>query len=348
MTTKTTIIIVSKSGTLSECQVEAKNETTIEELTVLLSKKCGYRNHDGFSCYHTWRYKNKKKFSFHTNAESESESVSSAVESTPKHIYIDIWGKTDGRSGNENKYEIPPPIDELLFFGNLAFVARIDKEHAVNLTIELWTTIYEKLFGGFEDLAITATEDDNESDELAYIPDSMKTINGYLKDGFVVEDDSEDTPRVKTKSKNKKISGSGNASASGNPSGNPSGKSKKNKSESTESEFITETETETDSVTPSSDSSIHSDADADADVDVDADADTTSDIVPSMSVSKGTKKSVAKRNSASVTNKPKRTIKKQTGGSNSGGGGNASKKTVSEEVAQEQEIESELSEDTYD
>lgn len=342
MTTKTTIIIVSKSGTLSECQVEAKNETTIEELTVLLSKKCGYRNHDGFSCYHTWRYKNKKKFSFHTNAESESESVSSAVESTPKHIYIDIWGKTDGRSGNENKYEIPPPIDELLFFGNLAFVARIDKEHAVNLTIELWTTIYEKLFGGFEDLAITATEDDNESDELAYIPDSMKTINGYLKDGFVVEDDSEDTPRVKTKSKNKKISGSGNASASGNPSG----KSKKNKSESTESEFITETETETDSVTPSSDSSIHSDADADVDVDVDAD--TTSDIVPSMSVSKGTKKSVAKRNSASVTNKPKRTIKKQTGGSNSGGGGNASKKTVSEEVAQEQEIESELSEDTYD
>ena len=340
MTTKTTIIIVSKSGTLSECQVEAKNETTIEELTVLLSKKCGYRNHDGFSCYHTWRYKNKKKFSFHTNAESESESVSSAVESTPKHIYIDIWGKTDGRSGNENKYEIPPPIDELLFFGNLAFVARIDNEHAVNLTIELWTTIYEKLFGGFEDLAITATEDDNESDELAYIPDSMKTINGYLKDGFVVEDDSEDTPRVKTKSKNKKISGSGNASASGNPSG----KSKKNKSESTESEFITETETETDSVTPSSDSSIHSDADADVDVD----ADTTSDIVPSMSVSKGTKKSVAKRNSASVTNKPKRTIKKQTGGSNSGGGGNASKKTVSEEVAQEQEIESELSEDTYD
>ena len=344
MTTKTTIIIVSKSGTLSECQVEAKNETTIEELTVLLSKKCGYRNHDGFSCYHTWRYKNKKKFSFHTNAESESESVSSAVESTPKHIYIDIWGKTDGRSGNENKYEIPPPIDELLFFGNLAFVARIDKEHAVNLTIELWTTIYEKLFGGFEDLAITATEDDNESDELAYIPDSMKTINGYLKDGFVVEDDSEDTPRVKTKSKNKKISGSGNASASGNPSG----KSKKNKSESTESEFITETETETetDSVTPSSDSSIHSDADVDVDADVDAD--TTSDIVPSMSVSKGTKKSVAKRNSASVTNKPKRTIKKQTGGSNSGGGGNASKKTVSEEVAQEQEIESELSEDTYD
>jgi len=61
----TTIVIISKTGTLSEVSVEPpSSETTLEELTVLLSKKCGYRNPDGFSCYHTYKYKNKKKFSF--------------------------------------------------------------------------------------------------------------------------------------------------------------------------------------------------------------------------------------------------------------------------------------------
>jgi hypothetical protein len=323
-TSKTTIVVVSKAGTLSECQVEPNNETTLEELTVLLSKKCGYRNHDGFSCYHTWRYKNKKKFSFQAcgsvgsvgsvGSGSGSDTTSSCV---PKYIYIDIWGKTDGRAGNETKYELPPPIDDLLFFGNLALVARIDKETAVNLTVEIWSCIYEKLFGGFEDLAATALEDENESDELAGIPASMKTHNGYLKDGFIVEDDSEDTPRVKPRRlKSKK--------------GSSTGGGKKNKSESTESEFITETETE--SLTQSSDSPMDSDADADVDADADADADTTNHT--SIAASRGSKKRAVV---TTATNKPKRTIKKQS----------ASKPTP-EEPVQQQEIESELSEESYD
>jgi len=55
----------------------------------------------------------------------------------------------------------------------------------------LWNKIYEKLFGGFEDLAATAAEDDAEEDELANVPKEKKTKQGYLKDGFVV--DSSDT-----------------------------------------------------------------------------------------------------------------------------------------------------------
>ena len=51
--------------------------------------------------------------------------------------------------------------------------------------------MYEKLFGGFEDLAATAKEDEEEEDELDGIPASKKTKHGYLKDGFVV--DSSDT-----------------------------------------------------------------------------------------------------------------------------------------------------------
>jgi hypothetical protein len=59
------------------------------------------------------------------------------------------------------------------------------------MTISEWTVLYEALFGGFEDLSATAVEDANEVDELDGIPEEAKTDNGYLKDGFVVEDDEE-------------------------------------------------------------------------------------------------------------------------------------------------------------
>jgi hypothetical protein len=52
--------------------------------------------------------------------------------------------------------------------------------------------MYEKLFGGFEDLSATAKEDEEEEDELAGIPKEQKTKDGYLKDGFVVSSDSDE------------------------------------------------------------------------------------------------------------------------------------------------------------
>ena len=256
--TKTSIVIISKSGSLSECVVETKTETTIGELTILLAKKCGFRNPDGFSCYHTWRYRNKS---------------SSSSSSSSKYIYIDVWAKTDGRAGQENKYELPPPIDELLIFGNMALVARIDKENAMNLTVELWNKIYEALFGGFEDLATTAHDDENEPDELDSIPACKKTKSGYLKDGFVVDDDSEDTPRCKRKA-----------------SARFRGKKAKAKSESTESEFITETETDTLPSDSPSESPINSDTDNSESVS----AKPVTTITPIVSVGKTKRPSIKK------------------------------------------------------
>lgn len=229
--TKTAIVIISKGGSLSECVVEPSAKTTLEELTVLLSKKCGNRNHDGFSCYHTYKYKNKRGVSF---------PLSDVDVVVPPYIYVDVWGKTDGRAGYENKYEMPPPIDDLMFYGNIALVARSDGENAIDMTTELWDIIYEKLFGGFEDLAASAIDDENESDELDSIPLHKKTRGGYLKDGFVVDDDDA-TPRGRVKGRG----------------------GKKNKSESTESEFITETDTT--SSDPEADADTTS-TEADADV----------------------------------------------------------------------------------
>ena len=64
-----------------------------------------------------------------------------------------------------------------------------DGKGLFNLTSDLWTKLYEKLFGGFEDLSAT-NDDDDEEDELDLVTKSKKTKGtGYLKDGFVVDDD---------------------------------------------------------------------------------------------------------------------------------------------------------------
>ena len=62
-----------------------------------------------------------------------------------------------------------------------------------SLSIPLWDKLYEKLFGGFEDLNNAIIEDEMELDELDNISVSKKTKKGgYLKDGFVVDTDDDD------------------------------------------------------------------------------------------------------------------------------------------------------------
>jgi hypothetical protein len=108
-----------------------------------------------------------------------------------------MYAKIDGKANTENKYDFPPPIDNTLFFGNCAILSYVKNDDNTktytNLTIPLWKQIYEKLFGGFEDLSTTAKEDEEEEDELSNVPKEKKTKHGYLKDGFVIDNsDDED------------------------------------------------------------------------------------------------------------------------------------------------------------
>jgi hypothetical protein len=159
------IIIVDKPGTLKALTIKDYKE---EELF----KKCGFKKADGFVKHTTWPIK----------IDGQKYNVS-------------MYGKLHGKANMENKYDFPPPIDTQLFFGACALVAttlNLAKEKQLcNLSVELWEKMYEKLFGGFENLALTAVEDEEEEDELAAIPASKKTKNsGYLKDGFVVDTES--------------------------------------------------------------------------------------------------------------------------------------------------------------
>ena len=157
----TQIIIVDKSGTLKSLNVKDYKE---EELF----KKAGFKKVDGFIKHTDWSVKmDGQKYS------------------------IALYGKLDGKANMENKYDFPPPVDNLLFFGACVLVASVKTDKGIlltNLTLELWEKVYEKLFGGFENLALTAAEDEEEEDELAAVPKSKKTKKGgYLKDGFVVD-----------------------------------------------------------------------------------------------------------------------------------------------------------------
>jgi len=162
-----TIVIVEKTGILKSLTIKDFKEDD-------LFKKCGFKKNADFVCQTEWN-----------------------VRTGGKKYTICVFAKTEGRANSENKYDFPPPIDSTLFFGNCAIVAKDgDTKNHVDLTLDLWTKIYEKLFGGFEDLASTALEDEMEEDELANVPKEKKTKDGYLKDGFVV--DSSDTEEYET------------------------------------------------------------------------------------------------------------------------------------------------------
>lgn len=155
------VVIVEKNGTLRNLAVK---EFNINELY----KKCGFKKSGDFIKQVNWNVK----------YEGQTYNVS-------------LYAKTEGRHNNENKYEFPPPIDTKLFFGSCALVASLNDEY-INLNDEMWSKMYNKLYGGFEDLSKTAEEDELEEDELEKVPDKYKTKTGYLKDGFIVDSNSED------------------------------------------------------------------------------------------------------------------------------------------------------------
>jgi len=159
------IIIVDKTGTLTSLKVK---EFVEEELY----KKCNFKKPEGFIKQTVWKLK-----------------------SEGKKWAVSVYAKTEGKANMENKYDFPPPIDSILFFGSCALVCQQIKDDGsleyVSLSVEQWEKFYEKLFGGFENLADTAAADEEEEDELANIPAIKKTKHGYLKDDFVVEDEEE-------------------------------------------------------------------------------------------------------------------------------------------------------------
>jgi hypothetical protein len=155
------IVLVDKSGTLKDLNSKT---FAIDDLY----KKCGYRKVDGFDMVAEWETK----------------------KGGDKVTKVQVWGKSEGRAGSENKYELPPPVDTKLLFGTLAVIGLDNEGDIKDIDCETWNKVYEDLFGGFED--VNGSEEEEEEDELEGIPDELKTkVGGYMKDGFVVDEGEE-------------------------------------------------------------------------------------------------------------------------------------------------------------
>lgn len=147
------ILIVEKTGELKEQKIKWNG-------TENLYKKAGFKTDKDFKVLTKWNLiTNHKKFN------------------------IEVYGKTSGRAGQENKYDFPPPIDKELLFGNVLIINKSEGS-VVSLGINEWNAIYEKLFGGFEDIGADDSAESEDED-----PGLSRTKSGYYKDGFVVESD---------------------------------------------------------------------------------------------------------------------------------------------------------------
>lgn len=151
----TGIIIVDKSASIKATKTKVLDRDT-------LYKKCGFRKADGFELRNKFKI---KKFGVDT---------------------VEVWARDSGKAGSENKYELPPPIDQTLYFGSIAIAAFDNNDKFIDLNEDTWKKVYEHLFGGFEVIDDADSEAEYSEDELVSVLAEKKTKSGYLKDEFVV------------------------------------------------------------------------------------------------------------------------------------------------------------------
>jgi len=152
--TSVKIILVKKNG-----DIILKNIKSTKELY----KKAGFRSDNNFDLRHTYQVENS---------------------------YYQIYSKNKGRANTENKYELPPPLDNDLYFGSILIIKLNNDKECVDITEEEWNKVYEKLFGGFEDLNTENEQSENDEEDDIY-NDLERTAQGYAKDGFVISDNDE-------------------------------------------------------------------------------------------------------------------------------------------------------------
>jgi hypothetical protein len=144
-----TVIILEKDGSVNEKKI--KN-------TEKLYSVCNYRSAEQFEQLYVW------------------------VNDTTQY---ELYGKKNGKANNENKFDLPPPVDSDLFFGTLC-VLKKEYDNYVDFTVSEWNTFYTTLFGGFEDIETSDHETDTESEI------SVEENKGLSDDKELTMEDYED------------------------------------------------------------------------------------------------------------------------------------------------------------
>lgn len=116
---KITILVLNKSGLISEVLVRHFNE---EELY----KRCGFKKPTHFGAQYEYLV------SYHS-----------------KQYLIGVYGKTEGKSNTENSYRFPAPLNTIGFHGSCALVCKEllpdETTQLVSLSLTMWHYIYQEL-----------------------------------------------------------------------------------------------------------------------------------------------------------------------------------------------------------
>jgi cobalamin biosynthesis protein CobT len=113
-----------------------------------------------------------------------------------EELQLTVWGWKEGKAGTENKHELPPPIDEVLLFGDTVISAADADGTPQDLTVDDWETFHEEAFKGFEETGSTSEDDAEEEEEEEEVIEEEEIVEEdeeeIDEDGSADEEEEED------------------------------------------------------------------------------------------------------------------------------------------------------------
>lgn len=136
------ILTINKNGEITQRNI--KNYDNLYSI-------CNYRNDNNFELLHVWN----------------------------NEYYL--YGKNAGRSGYENNYKMPLPLNNELYYGTLCVIKKKEDVY-VPLTLQDWTSFYNKMMDIKEnntDNGTTTEESESEEENIFNLADDVLTYEEY-------------------------------------------------------------------------------------------------------------------------------------------------------------------------
>ena len=106
-----------------------------------------------------------------------------------------LFGYINGNAGSENKYDLPPPVDNILYFNDL-YICKYSSNEIIDLHLTDYNHFYNSLFGGFEDIFddedIVSEELSEHTSDRDFIDDENITENDLSSDEYDLSDSNEE------------------------------------------------------------------------------------------------------------------------------------------------------------
>jgi hypothetical protein len=131
---------------------------------------------------------------------------------------LELWGYKEGRTGTENKHELPPPAEGIQIYGDAVVVAMLEAGDLTNFTTAQYTKFYTQIYQGLDsdnesesDNDASDEEEPNEEEDIEVgieEDEEVEVEEKVVEEDLDAEEDEEIKPVVKREyaaNRNKKI-----------------------------------------------------------------------------------------------------------------------------------------------